>query len=153
MPVWNGTTYLASFSDLQANGSGALGSFTYNVAGPSAFKAAMNFLAIRDAADDEFDINLSVLVVPAPVDPSFGFGSLYSCFTSTCVTDFAPPSFQGRTPPEFALLVGGPAEFTVRAIPEPSTLPLLVCGLFLLGRSAHQTPYSKKAKQLVRVSG
>lgn len=126
--------YLAYYSSFQANGSGALGSFTVSVPGPGTFGAgAGNFLAFDDASGDEIDIFSSVSSVAAPVAPSFGGPDLEVCETKTCVTDFsAEPN---ANPPVFGHVAGGTGAFTVTpaATPEPSILSLLAFGLFALG--------------------
>ena len=129
-------TYVAYFSNLLANGSGAVGSFTYSVAGPQGFGGENNFLPFLDSAGDGFQIYAlsPVFGAPAPVAPSFAsFGDLFSCETATCLTDFAPAAFQGQAPHVFGIFLSGPAVIKVKALPEPATLSLLVWGLLALG--------------------
>jgi hypothetical protein len=129
--------YRAYYSDLLANWSGALGSYTETLSGPYAFPAGSgNFLAFADAPGDEIDINLSVSEAASPVVPSFGGPELDLCATATCVTDFS--SEPTATPPVFPLVAGGTAAFTVTPIasPEPSILSLLALALFALGLAA-----------------
>jgi hypothetical protein len=127
-------TYEAYIANVTENWSGDLGSFHVTTTGPQRVNASQNIFGFADPADDEIDINIiQGFVSTPPVTPSFVGATLYTCGTTTCLTDFAPSLFQGRTPPQFGILVGGPAEFTVTPTPEPATLTLLVCGLFILG--------------------
>ena len=129
--------YEAYYSNLLADWSGALGSYTETFSGPNTFPSgAGNFLAFDDAAGDEIDINSSVSEVASPVVPSFGGPELDLCATATCVTDFS--SVPTATPPVFPLVAGGTAVFTVTPIasPEPSILSMLAVGLFALGLAA-----------------
>lgn len=129
-------TYRAYISNVADNWSGPLGSFSQTITGLGATaNADQNDLAFSDPTGEEIDIHVIqgfVSTLPSAVTFS-SYADLYSCGTTTCVTDFAPSFFQGRTPPVFGLFVGGPAEFTVTAIPEPATFSLLLCGLFVLG--------------------
>jgi hypothetical protein len=123
------------YANLLANGSGALGSFTYSVAGPQGFGGENNFLPFLDSGDDGFQIYAlsPVLGSPTRVAPSFaGIADLYACETVTCLTDFAPAIYQGERPPVLGIFLSGPAVIRVKAIPEPVTLSLLVWGLLAL---------------------
>lgn len=127
-------TYEAYIANVVNNWSGALGSFSTTNTGPERVNASQNIFGFFEPAGDEIDINIvQGFVSTPPVTPTLLGATLYTCGTTTCLTDFAPPTFQGRTPPQFGILVGGPAEFTVTPTPEPATLTLLVFGLFVLG--------------------
>lgn len=127
-------TYRAYISNVADDWSGALGSFSLTSTGPEGVNAAKNVFGFTDPAGDDIEIDiLQGFVSAPPVTPSLGGADIWSCGTTTCLTDFAPSFFQGATPPVYAVLTGGPAEFTVTTIPEPATLTLLVGGLFALG--------------------
>ena len=117
---------------LLANGSGALGSFTNSNAGPLFVDPEMNHIGFGDTAGDEIDIHLSEFVVPAPVAPSIIAADLFSCATTTCLTDFAP-QLVPLGAPQLGIFLGGSVESRVTAIPEPAMLISLVSGILLLG--------------------
>jgi hypothetical protein len=130
--------YVPYYTNLLVSMSGDLGSFTDSVAGPGFFNPNEGvFLALADPEHDEFDIFTNQYEVPAPVAPLFGPGDLYSCDTATCITDFSSNPL--ANPPEVGIFLFGPVTYTVRTIPEPSTLSLLLCGLFALGLGTAST--------------
>jgi hypothetical protein len=135
------TDYTAYVSDVLANWSGPLGSFTESSAGqgPDVFPESGGpgpFLGFSNGTD-EIDLHItSIPEVLTPVAPSLGGADLYACGTTTCLIDFGPPNYQSETPPVQGIFASGPAEVTVTpipAIPEPATLSLLACGLLVLG--------------------
>ncbi len=127
-------TYTAYIENVTDTWSGALGFFSLTSTGPEAVNAAKNVVGFVDPAGDDIEISIDQgFVSTPPVTPSLEGADLWSCGTTTCLTDFGFPFDQTRTPPVYGILTTGPAEFTVRTIPEPATLTLLVCGLFVLG--------------------
>jgi hypothetical protein len=135
-------SYLPYLTDFRANGSGALGSFTEGpFAGPSFLGAAGNYFAFFPTPDELTEIDVYVAQTSpsqfyaAPIAPTIlDHADLYSCGDITCLTDFAPwllPFWNGTS--ANGIFLGGPVVSTVRAIPEPSTLSLLVWGLLALG--------------------
>jgi hypothetical protein len=91
----------------------------------------MNHIGFFDSAGDEIDIHLAEFVVPTPVAPSIIGADLYSCATTTCLTDFAPQLVPFGAP-QFGIFLGGPVESKVTAIPEPASFALLLSGILLL---------------------
>ncbi len=126
--------YRAYISNVADNWSGALGPFSLTSTAPQAVNAAKYVVGFVDPAGDDIEISIDQgFVSTPPVTPSLEGADLWACGTTTCLTDFGFPFDQTRTPPIYGILITGPAEFTVTTIPEPATLTLLVCGLFLLG--------------------
>jgi hypothetical protein len=151
----NFNAYEAYLTDLVGSGSGALGSFIQSDVGP--FFLGNPIFPFNDPAGllpgacigspdaqlfgfapggNGINLHLCQAFVSTPAAPSISGADLYSCQTSTCLTDFAPAPFQGHGLPQNGIFLFGPVEFTVTAIPEPATLTLLFSGLLLLGLGA-----------------
>jgi PEP-CTERM motif len=135
------TEYEAYVSNLQAVGSGALGSFTIN-SGPGKGGFGFGgdpFLALFDAAGDEIDLDPGISMPTSrdpvasltPSAPTF-YLTLWSCKTMTCVTDFYPPDLQSGPPFAFGNVIYGTVQYTVTAVPEPSAIALLALGIMAL---------------------
>jgi hypothetical protein len=133
-PLGFGFGYEAYFTNFRDSGSGALGTFTeQGGSGESFVNAERNHIGLGLPVGTEIDLHLSVFVEPAPVAPTVVFADLYTCFTSTCATDFAPPEFSSLPLPINGVMTGAIVQSTVTTTPEPATLTLLVSGIFLLG--------------------
>jgi hypothetical protein len=134
--------YAFNFVD---SGSGALGSFTESFAGPTQLGGGPPFgYLVAGSPGGEIDI-YAYPFSETPGPPSLGAASLYSCYTTTCVTDFIPTTLQngdvgvsgvGFQPPVQAIFLYAPVEFTATPVstPEPPEWMLLLAGMIgLLG--------------------
>ncbi|MGA9882943.1 MAG: PEP-CTERM sorting domain-containing protein [Candidatus Acidiferrales bacterium] len=120
-----GTMYFAGASG---------GPLAYQTPGPG--NGNVNFTAFNSSPDPVFADSLELYVAenlqPDPFIPSFDGGTLYSCATATCVTDFCPPSFCTSGGVDLGIFAPASTESTVTAAPEPSALALLAFGLLAL---------------------
>jgi hypothetical protein len=133
--------------NLVANWTGDMGSFTEISAGPQIRNSITNYFAFFNDGT-EIDIHpIPPIVIPplntlnwVPTDPPVFDGvELFSCGTTTCVTDFVvPPLGQGQTPPVVGIRQEEFGVFSVTPIaaPEPSMLSMLAFGLLALGLAA-----------------
>jgi hypothetical protein len=141
-----GWPYGAYYSNFVDSGSGALGSFTGSFAGPAYFRLSGgdNGYLAAGSPGGEIDIYANALS-ETPGPPSLVAASLYSCYTTTCVTDFIPTTPQngdvgvfgvGFQPPVLGIFLDASMESTITPVstPEPPVWMLLLVGMIgLLG--------------------
>lgn len=132
-------------TNLQSIWSGTLGSMTATI--PSTPTWGGYYLNMFGPNGDEVDLNGTFPDGTAtPVAPTIYSADLYSCFTADCVSDFVPTNLQqnGSVPLSGIFFPETLSNVTVTsvpptAVPEPSTILLLILGLAALGLLLHIT--------------
>jgi hypothetical protein len=116
--------YEGNVSNFVDSGSGALGSFTEGIAGPVQFDLSSQGYGYLNAGAPDGEIDLYVPIFSDTAGPPSLLYSLYSCYTTACMTDF--------TNDEGIFLAASTA--TPVSTPEPPVWMLLLVGMIgLLG--------------------
>lgn len=138
--------YVDAISDSVFSAYGVLGDFS-GAAGPNSiqFGAYMEyFLGPVVESTDELDMYVTNSEAAGPI--GYNYALIFNCSSSACVADFdsTPGAVVG---PDADVGYGGYGELTATLIPEPSTLGLLLSGVFPLGLLA------ASRKRLVQTAG